>query len=64
MTSKAVSKADTSLKRTPRGVGRTSVIYFISLQGGHLQGGQSELVPSVSDLEGVDCIIRNIITQQ
>ena len=33
-------KADTSLKRT-RGVGpcRTSVIYFISLQGGHLSKG-------------------------
>ena len=44
-------KADTSLKRT-RGVGpcRTSVIYFISLQG-----GQSELVPNVSALEGIDC---------
>ena len=35
-----------------RGVGpcHSSVIYFISLQG-----GQSELVPSVSTLEGVDC---------
>ena len=42
-------KADTSLKWT-RGVGpcRTSVIYFISLQG-----GQSELVLTVSPLEGV-----------
>ena len=35
---------------------RTSVIYLISLlvQCGHLLDGQSELVPSVSAIEGVD----------
>ena len=48
-------KADTSLKRT-RGVGpcRTSVIYFISLQGGHLSKADSRSWSRA--LEGVDCI--------
>ena len=50
-------KVDTSLKRT-RGVGpcRTSVIYFISLQGGHL-------FPSVSVLDGVDSFKLDIISR-
>ena len=48
-------KADTSLKWT-RGVGPccTSVIH-LPPRGTPLQGGQSELVTSVSALEGVDC---------
>ena len=52
---------DTSLKRT-RGVGpcHTSVIYFISLQGGHLS--KSELGPSVSALEGVECNYALMLT--
>ena len=47
-------KVDTSLKRT-HGVGPccTSVIYFISLQGGHLSGRQLEVVLRLSALEGV-----------
>ena len=58
-------KADTSLNRT-HGVGpcRTSVIYFISLQGGHLSKADSRSWsrPSVSTLEGVDCIMKVIIS--
>ena len=47
-----LAKTDTSLKRT-RGVGpcRTSVIYFISLQGGQLSAKADSR--SVSTLEGV-----------